>query len=206
MNINIKLLDERATMPVYATDGAACFDIACIAGAVIQPGTAEIFDTGLAFEVPDGHVMMIYSRSGHGFKHDTRLSNAVGVIDSDYTGPLRVKLRNDGSDPVRVENGDRIAQGMIIPVFTVGFTRVNELKVTERGDKGFGSTNSTNADLKVGQRVRLSADTRWDTTVTANPLGVVGVVTDLDDYDVGVRWPNGTNNSYRRIDSDLIPL
>lgn len=140
MNINIKLLNERAMMPAYATEGAACFDIACIAGAIIQPGTAEIFDTGLAFEVPDGHVMMIYSRSGHGFKHDTRLSNCVGVIDSDFRGAVKVKLRNDGSDPVRVENGDRIAQGMIIPIFTVGFNRTDTLKSTERGDKGFGST------------------------------------------------------------------
>jgi dUTP pyrophosphatase len=141
MNINIKLLDDRAQLPVYATSGAGCFDISCIEGADIAPGDSHNFSTGLAFEIPDGHVMLVFSRSGHGFKHDTRLSNAVGVIDSDYTGILRVKLRNDGNSTVAIAAGDRIAQGLIMPVFAVGFTRVNELKETERGDKGFGSTD-----------------------------------------------------------------
>lgn len=140
MQINIKLLDERATLPVYATSGSACFDISCISGAVIRSGCAEIFDTGLAFEVPDGHVMLIFSRSGHGFKNGVRLCNAVGVIDSDYRGPLCVKLHNDGDYPARIEHGDRIAQALVMPVFTVGFNRVTELSDTARGTGGFGST------------------------------------------------------------------
>lgn len=207
MQINIKLLDERATLPAYATSGAACFDIAALDAATVEAGSTQDFNTGLAFEVPEGHVMMVFSRSGHGFKHDVSLSNAVGVIDSDYRGELRVKLRNDGLRPFIVAAGDRIAQALIMPVFTVGFNRVSELSDTARGTGGFGSTDKprTNGDLKVGQRVRLSPDHKW-IHIKDNPVGIDGVVTGLDEYDVEVDWSNGHNNLYRREDSDLIPV
>ena len=85
--------------------------------------------------------MLVYSRSGHGFKHDTRLANCVGVIDSDYRGELMVKLTYDGAeDGPFIEPGDRIAQAMIVPVSQVSFDVVDELSDTVRGSGGFGST------------------------------------------------------------------
>lgn len=140
MNINIKLLDERAKLPVYATSGAGCFDISTIRGKRIEPHSSEVFGTGLAFEIPEGHVMLVFSRSGHGFKYDVRLANCVGVVDSDFRGELMVKLTNDGNSPLMIASGDRIAQALIMPVFTVGFNRVTELSDTARGTGGFGST------------------------------------------------------------------
>ncbi len=155
MKVKIKKLYEDAQLPEYATDGAGCFDIRAYipveenAGVfykdTIEVGNGDtvVFDTGLSFEIPKGHVMMIYSRSGHGFKNDVRLSNCVGVIDSDYRGELKVKLTgdfNDGENPLLVFDGDRIAQGMVIPVKKIEFEEVKELSKTKRGGKGFGST------------------------------------------------------------------
>jgi dUTP pyrophosphatase len=99
------------------------------------------YSTGLAFEVPEDHVMLVFSRSGHGFKSDVRLSNCVGVIDSDYRGELKVKLTCDKQGwGLEINAGDRVAQGMIIPIEKVQFEEVKELSQTERGKNGFGST------------------------------------------------------------------
>jgi dUTP pyrophosphatase len=141
MNIKIKLLSPQAKMPVYATAGSACFDIATVDDNVdIRPGSWAVLGTDLAFEIPPGHVMMVYSRSGHGFKNGIRLANSVGVIDSDYRGELKIKLHNDSSRVFSVNCGDRIAQAMIVPVSQVQFNAVDNLGTTERGAGGFGST------------------------------------------------------------------
>lgn len=155
MKVKIKKLYEDVILPEYATDGAGCFDIRAYIAPVfadgewyndvveVGNGDTVVFDTGLQFEIPKGHVMMVYSRSGHGFKNDVRLSNCVGVIDSDYRGELKVKLTgdfNDGSNPLIVFDGDRIAQAMIIPVKRIEFEEVKELSKTKRGGNGFGST------------------------------------------------------------------
>lgn len=149
MNVKIQLLHTEAIVPRYATAGAACFDLhALLPGegsyACIHPGTPTVIRTGLAFEVPEGHVMLVYSRSGHGFKNNVRLANCVGVIDSDYRGEVQVKLTRDeheGGDLV-VHHGDRIAQAMIIPVQQVNFDVVPQLSDTARGSGGFGSSGS----------------------------------------------------------------
>lgn len=135
MQVNVKRLDPAATLPTYATEGSACFDIAALEGGTVP----AVFSTGLAFEVPEGHVMLVFSRSGHGFKHDVRLANCVGVIDSDYRGELKVKLAADGA-PMQVAPGDRIAQAMVMPVSRCTLVEVNELDETARGQGGFGST------------------------------------------------------------------
>jgi dUTP pyrophosphatase len=141
MNIKIKQLSASAVMPVYATAGAACFDIATVDDNVdIRPGAWAVLGTDLAFEIPPGHVMMVYSRSGHGFKNGVRLANSVGVIDSDYRGELKIKLHNDSSRVFSVNRGDRIAQAMIVPVSQVTFETADELGATDRGAGGFGST------------------------------------------------------------------
>ena len=141
MNIKVKPLSALAQMPAYATAGSACFDIATIDDNVdVGPGSSAVLRTGLSFEIPSGHVMMVYSRSGHGFKNGVRLANSVGVIDSDYRGELMVKVHNDSRARFSISCGDRIAQAMIVPVQQVEFEAAEDLTNTARGVGGFGST------------------------------------------------------------------
>ena len=140
MKIKIKKLDPAAILPTYATAGAACFDLRTIEhGRVPARGSAK-FRTGLAFEVPDGHVLKVYSRSGHGFNYGLRLSNVVGIIDSDYRGELIVSITNDSATAFEFEPGDRIAQGMIVLPPQVELAEADSLSETARGACGFGST------------------------------------------------------------------
>lgn len=142
MKLKIQQLYQGAKLPTYGTAGAAAFDLSTCNGEVIQGFGSKVFGTGLAVEVPDGHVMLLFSRSGHGFSRDLRLSNAVGVIDSDYRGEVMVKLRNDGPMEQRIERGERIAQALVLPVARCDFELVEELSSTERGAGGFGSTGA----------------------------------------------------------------
>ena len=141
--IKIKKLHPSAQMPHYATDGAGCFDLYGVAEAEIPPMFAATISTGLAFEIPEGHAMLIFSRSGHGFKHETRLANCAGVIDSDYRGEVMVKLTSDSygdHGSLFVNPGDRVAQALIVQAERIDFNVVDELSDTARGDGGFGST------------------------------------------------------------------
>lgn len=148
MKVKIKKLHPDAVMPQYASSGAACFDLHALLedGEVngVFPGMPLVISTGLAFEIPEGHVMLVFSRSGHGFKNDVRLSNCVGVIDHDYRGEVKVKLANDQDEfgGLFVSPGDRIAQALIVPFPKVEFDWADELSDTERGEGGFGSTGS----------------------------------------------------------------
>lgn len=135
MQVNIKRTHPDATIPVYATYGAAGFDIT-----VAEYEGNDTYNTGLSFEIPEGHVMLIYGRSGHAFKHGMRLANCVAVIDSDYRGTVKLKLAYDGWTTHTVEKGERIAQGIIQPVPRVQFIEATELSDTKRGKGGFGST------------------------------------------------------------------
>lgn len=140
MFIKVCRVSENAILPVYATEGAGCFDLhAAEPGELFNNNTLTI-RTGLCFEIPKGHVMLIFSRSGHGFKNDVRLANCVGVIDSDYRGEVMVKLTRDAPMSFVVHTGDRIAQAMIIPFEQCSFGFEEELSTTERGRGGFGST------------------------------------------------------------------
>jgi dUTP pyrophosphatase len=144
MLLKIKKTHPDAIIPKYATAGAACFDLHAIEADWFTPHPtdkhAAIFRTGLAVEVPAGWVMKIYSRSGHGFNQGMRLSNCVGIIDSDYRGEIRVSLRADGEACAKVRDGDRIAQAMLEPAPQCMFVEVDELSETQRGAGGFGST------------------------------------------------------------------
>lgn len=140
MKLKIKKLSAKAITPTYGTPGSACFDLYASADAEVYPGTGEVIPTDLAFEVPDGWVLKLYSRSGHGFKSHVRLVNTTGVIDSDYRGHVPVGLYNDGMFTFKVRAGDRIAQGMLERVEQVEFEVVDELSTTTRGTGGFGST------------------------------------------------------------------
>lgn len=146
--LGVKRLTDTAILPAFATAGAACFDLH--ADLKSEDGCEQIifsyehvFRTGLAFDIPKGYALMVYSRSGHGFKNDVRLANCVGVIDSDYTGEVKVKLTIDNDGGFVVSHGDRIAQAMLIKVPCVQLVEVDELKTTERGANGFGSTGTS---------------------------------------------------------------
>jgi dUTP pyrophosphatase len=143
MNIKIKKLHPGAVVPQYATAGAACFDLVCVNEVMITPGREHVaLKTGLAFEIPEGYVMKVYSRSGHGFKNGIRLANGTGIIDSDYRGEVMVKMHNDGDTAVLVTSGERIAQAMIEPIQQVSFELAEELSDTARGSGGLGSTGT----------------------------------------------------------------
>ena len=138
--MKIQLLHPLARVPEYASEGAAAFDIRTIEAGDVPPFGGFTFRTGIAVEIPAGNALMLFSRSGHGFKHSLRLGNAVGIIDSDYRGELMVRIHNDCRTPFSFEAGDRIAQGIVIPVSRTYMDLVHTLSETSRGDGGFGST------------------------------------------------------------------
>jgi len=148
IDLRIRKMHDDVETPIYASNGAACFDIFAFINpsedVYIQPGTTKIFNTGIQVEVPVGYVLQIFSRSGHGFKNNVRLNNCVGIIDSDYRGEICVKLIQDESSdsPFVVKNGDRIAQAMIVEIPTVNFVLIEDLSQTDRGNGGFGSTGA----------------------------------------------------------------
>lgn len=146
MNLKVNLCRPGAKMPTYATQGSACFDLyaAGYEPHYCRVGKPVIVPTGLKFDIPEGYVLMIYSRSGHGFNNDVRLANCVGIIDSDYTDEVMVKLTQDADGPrgtFWIVPGDRIAQAMLMPVQQVQFVELSEAPA-KKGNRtgGFGST------------------------------------------------------------------
>lgn len=143
MKVKVKKLHPCAIIPQYQSEGAACFDLHACGLPTFGRHTAT-FCTGLAFEIPSGFVMLVFSRSGHGFNHDARLANCVGVIDSDYRGEVKVKLRHDnekGLFPI-IRDGDRIAQALILPIPKIELAESEDLSDTIRGSNGYGSTGN----------------------------------------------------------------
>jgi dUTP pyrophosphatase len=145
LRIRTRLLDARLRerLPRYATAGSAGLDLyACIDTALIlAPGSTGLVSTGLAIHVADpGYCAMILPRSGLGHKHGIVLGNLVGLIDSDYQGPLMVSCWNRSSEPFTLQPMDRIAQLVIVPVVQATFEVVDSFEASERGSGGFGST------------------------------------------------------------------
>ena len=140
--ICVKKLKENAILPTYGSAEAAGADLyACLENSVvIAPGESAFIPTGLSMELPKGYAGLIYARSGLACKKGLAPANKVGVIDSDYRGEFIVVLHNHGSEPREIAHGERIAQLVITPVFTPGFTEVSELTDTMRSSGGFGST------------------------------------------------------------------
>ncbi|HEY2926248.1 dUTP diphosphatase [Piscinibacter sp.] len=143
--IDVKVLDPRMAeqMPAYATPGSAGLDLrACLdAPLLLEPGQTRLIPTGLAIHIADpGMAAMILPRSGLGHKHGIVLGNLVGLIDSDYQGPLMVSCWNRGSTAFTVQPMERIAQLVIVPVVQASFRVVAEFDASDRGDGGFGST------------------------------------------------------------------
>ena len=143
--IDVKVLDPRMAeqMPHYATPGSAGLDLrACLdAPLVLEPGHSALIPTGLAIHIGDpGLAAMLLPRSGLGHKHGIVLGNLVGLIDSDYQGPLMVSCWNRGLGAFTVQPMERIAQMIIVPVVHASFRRVEEFSASHRGEGGFGST------------------------------------------------------------------
>lgn len=143
--IDLKILDERIRdkLPAYATEGSAGLDLrACLdAPLVLAPGQSALIATGMAIHIgrPD-LAAVILPRSGLGHKHGIVLGNLVGLIDSDYQGPLMVSCWNRGQTPFTIEPFERIAQLVIVPVVQAQFQVVDEFAASARGEGGFGST------------------------------------------------------------------
>ena len=141
-NVKIKKLNPAATIPAYGTEFAAGADLyACTDESItINPGETQFIHTGLAMEIPEGLVGLIYARSGMACKKGVAPANKVGVIDSDYRGEIIVALYNHSETPLVVNSGERVAQMVYAPYYHAQFTEVSELEDSVRGEGGFGST------------------------------------------------------------------
>ena len=142
--MNIKKLNEKATVPTYGSAFAAGADLyACEENAVtVEAGETKLIHTGIAMAIPEGYVGLVYARSGLASKRGLAPANKVGVIDSDYRGEVMVALYNHGSVPQTVESGERIAQIVFTPYVAAEFNVTDELDDTVRGEGGFGSTGT----------------------------------------------------------------
>ena len=141
--MKIKKLNPNAVVPTRGSDNSAGYDLyACLdaAAVVIPPHTTYLVDTGWAMQIPWGHFGAIFARSGLASKHGLRPANCVGVIDSDYRGPVKVALHNDTDKAQTIENGDRVAQLIVMEYNYIDFEVVEDLDDSERGADGFGST------------------------------------------------------------------
>jgi deoxyuridine 5'-triphosphate nucleotidohydrolase len=145
--VELKILDPKVgkevSLPKRATKGSAGLDLrACLdAPLELNPGDTKLIPTGIAIHLADaGLAAVIIPRSGLGHKHGVVLGNLVGLIDSDYQGELMISCWNRGSQPFRVEPGERIAQLVVVPVVQVEFEVVEDFAASDRGSGGFGHT------------------------------------------------------------------
>ena len=142
--VKFKKLTPNAIVPTYGTEFSAGADLYSgrTEPVIINAGTTEFIKTGIAMEIPEGLVGLVYARSGMACKKGLAPANKVGVIDSDYRGEIIVALHNHSDKPVTIEPKDRIAQIVLAPYITASFNEVEELDDTERGEGGFGSTGT----------------------------------------------------------------
>ena len=148
--VRLKVLDPKIgkeiALPRRSTDGSAGVDLrACLAEPLtLPPGESELIRTGIAIHIEDPALAaVILPRSGLGHKHGIVLGNLVGLIDSDYQGELLISCWNRGSEPFRIEPGERIAQLVIVPVVQADFEVVDSFAESERGAGGFGHTGTS---------------------------------------------------------------
>ena len=143
--LQVRILDERirSMLPHYATPGAAGLDLrACVDSPLtLVAGESQLVSSGIAIHVGDpGYAAVVLPRSGLGAKNGIVLGNLVGLIDSDYQGPLMISVWNRGKGPFTLQPLDRIAQLVIVPVVQVEFDVVEQFEASSRGAGGFGST------------------------------------------------------------------
>ena len=145
MKLNIKKLNENAIIPSYATEYSAGADLYVpnnSEAVVIKPHTTALIKLGIALEIPEGYMGLIFARSGLASKKGLAPANKVGVVDADYRGEIMVALHNHTDVEKSVEAGERIAQLVITPFLKCEYNEVEVLSDTVRGEGGFGSTGT----------------------------------------------------------------
>jgi dUTP pyrophosphatase len=158
MSINVKVLKmyEDVIVPEQATSGSAGFDIRVrlpkdtdeesttfgeqLSAIVLKPGETIKLSTGLKFELPENHVLLIFPRGSMGIKKGLMLQNTIGVLDEDYRGECFIFVKNISNDKIIIEHNERLCQGIVLPYPKVNFVQVNELSETDRGEGKEGST------------------------------------------------------------------
>jgi dUTP pyrophosphatase len=142
MHVRIRRIYPSIPLPEYQSEGAAGFDLAASEDTVVKPGAVVLVPTGLVIEVPVGYFLAVFARSSTPLKRGLMVANGVGVVDSDYCGPadeVKIEVFNFTAESVCVKAGDRIAQGLLVPVVRAQFEEVtNDLRQGSRG--GFGAT------------------------------------------------------------------
>ena len=142
VRVLIKKLDPKVTLPSYKTKGASGMDLMAFVKEkiVIKPQTSALIPTGLSVAFSEDYEIQIRPRSGLAAKNNISVLNTPGTIDSDYRGELKIILLNHGDKEFVVNNGDRIAQMVLMPILKIEFEEVDNLPKTIRGSGGFGST------------------------------------------------------------------
>jgi dUTP pyrophosphatase len=142
LSVRIRRLSAAVPLPEYQTPGAAGFDLAASEDVAVEPGAVALVPTGLVVETPKGYFLGIFARSSTPLKRGLMVANGVGVVDSDYCGPrdeVKIAVVNFTKEPVQVRAGDRIAQGLLIPVARAEWVEASgDLRDGSRG--GFGAT------------------------------------------------------------------
>ncbi len=140
--VKLKKLNDKAVIPAYGTPFSAGADLYAVTDetVTVAPGQTYLVHTGIAVEIPEGYAGLIYARSGLATKKGLAPANKVGVIDSDYRGEIMIPMYNHSDVPAVINNGERVAQMIIMPYLSAEFTETDELDDTARGDRGFGST------------------------------------------------------------------
>ena len=145
MKVKIKRLDKNLPLPRYETDGSAGFDLLCRESVTIAPQTVTLIPANVIVETPPGYMLMVTLRSSTPRKQGLLIPHGVGIIDQDYRGEgdeIQIQIYNFTDQPVTVERGDRIAQGIFVRVDTAEWSEVSEMSSETRG--GFGSTDTRN--------------------------------------------------------------
>lgn len=143
IDLKIKKLSDKAVLPSYGSEFAAGADLYSAEDEIIiKSGETRLVHTGLAMQIPEGYVGLIYARSGIATKRGLAPANKVGVIDSDYRGEIMVSIFNHSAETQTIAAGERVAQIVITPYLTVNYIEADELDDTLRGEGGFGSTGT----------------------------------------------------------------
>ena len=142
VKVLIKKLDSAVKLPEYKSKGASGMDLVAFIKETIniKPKQSYLISTGLSVAFPNEYEIQIRPRSGLAAKNNISILNTPGTIDSDYRGEIKVIIFNHGNDDFIINNGDRIAQMILMPVLKVEFEEVEELPKSVRGSGGFGST------------------------------------------------------------------
>jgi dUTP pyrophosphatase len=145
MQAKIVRIDKSTEFPKYHSAESAGFDIASSVDRIIKPKELVLLDTGLIIQAPEGHFLLIAARSSLPLKKGLMVSNGIGVVDRDYCGPedqIRISVYNFRDEEVEVKKGDRLAQGLFLPVDQVEWVEADNIKENSRG--GFGSSGGYN--------------------------------------------------------------